>query len=1065
MIKVIGLIVILLGFSCSTQSQQQTQLDEVEENSEQGNADDTSSDSEGNSNNSSNNNEYDENSTNSNDSEGNSAADESSEETGDSSEDYAGGDEGNYGESENAATSNQLDEYEANTSDDEDYESNIANNQGSSQLFNAEGGGDNGESINSVNEANENIADQNIAEDESYDELNQSSDGTDTENYDGASEDLEEAYDVLPVYDQLVWVGHHIDYKNRRVKIKILTKGNPTFEIFQELNRSEQPELVVRFFETNLRNKIKWDINASEFHSPVAYIRPRLDEYNGVVDVVLTVRDNVKPQFLSENSNITLTFPIPKRYNGEAIVSDAESATEDVNAINLTGVNLTPDFEDNSELPNSLSYLAESDQTADEEGVDTSNVSNGVDIDEVMTPESSYDSEGLPANFNEGSEDDGYEEIENGSEDNLLNYLEPVRQYYFLTVAQENVYEPNSSDSGEQATLANQDDGFSNLNTGSQEENLNSASEAYETNLASEQTTDSAQDVQPGLNEAQSYGGNVLSIEFVDSELGLVLQTLHEETGINFIIPSDLRKTKVTVNFKNVPWDEALKAILEAYQLGMVKVGETIVRIDEIKNLADYITELQKIKNIEIQREPTKVLVMRLNSSLAKNVTAGLTGILANDKILDQRINISSDERTNSIVVEAPERILAKIKNIVKRLDIETPQVEIASRIVSVSKNNTSSFGVAWTGAFNYDPGRGLSFGALNFPNSIASNFSVDPGVSTASSAGATRLKFGSINNFLDLDLFLKMEEQRGSVNVLQSNKVIVLDGQKANVLQGSTQYFRLLAPAGAGATAVPQLTEVQFNLELDVTPRISADGNVQMNLKVTSDSPSDTSGDQAANKNTKSVTTNMMRRSGETGVIGGIYDTIKQTSEVGIPFFSDLPIIGVLFKSTTTRIAQQEFLVMVTPKVLERSNFDGSYNESSSSGDAYESTSENVYDANDNTNAGGYEEAEENFQGESEEEFANTSDPSNNNYEGENTAENQSEEGLNESSQEETETEQGSYDQQENSDQEEISQDEESEGDAGELENADSQNDTQESSDDGEDNNESEDDEYEGEE
>ena len=93
MIKVIGLIVILLGFSCSTQSQQQTQLDEVEENSEQGNADDTSSDSEGNSNNSSNNNEYDENSTNSNDSEGNSAADESSEETGDSSEDYAGGDE------------------------------------------------------------------------------------------------------------------------------------------------------------------------------------------------------------------------------------------------------------------------------------------------------------------------------------------------------------------------------------------------------------------------------------------------------------------------------------------------------------------------------------------------------------------------------------------------------------------------------------------------------------------------------------------------------------------------------------------------------------------------------------------------------------------------------------------------------------------------------------------------------------------------------------------------------------------------------------------------------------
>ena len=183
---------------------------------------------------------------------------------------------------------------------------------------------------------------------------------------------------------------------------------------------------------------------------------------------------------------------------------------------------------------------------------------------------------------------------------------------------------------------------------------------------------------------------------------------------------------------------------------------------------------------------------MRLNSSKAVDVATNITKILANDITLDTRIKISPDERTNAIVMEAPERILAKVKNIIKRLDIETPQVEIASRIVSVSKNNSNNFGVAWTGAFNFDPGRGLSFGSLNFPNSIASSFSVDPGISNLASSGATRLKFGSINNFLDLDLFLKMEEKKGYANVLQSNKVIVLDGQKANVLQGSTQYFEV---------------------------------------------------------------------------------------------------------------------------------------------------------------------------------------------------------------------------------------------------------------------------------
>ncbi len=161
------------------------------------------------------------------------------------------------------------------------------------------------------------------------------------------------------------------------------------------------------------------------------------------------------------------------------------------------------------------------------------------------------------------------------------------------------------------------------------------------------------------------------------------------------------------------------------------------------------------------------------------------------------------------------------------------------------------------------------------------------------------------------------------------------------------------------------------------------------MQLKVISDSPADTAGDMAADKNTKSVTTNMMRRSGETGVIGGIYDTVKQTTELGIPFFSDLPIIGLLFKSTTTKISQQEFLVMVTPKVLERSNFDSATNDMDSSSEAYESTKENVYD-NTANESNSYQEAEENFEDGGANEFANTSDPEGDNYESENTANDQ---------------------------------------------------------------------------
>ena len=873
MIQFLNIVFLVLLFSCSTDSEQGVQGNELSNEA-------YSQNQQGNSQNA----PYDSNSAEEEDDEEYGGNETAESESGNNSEDEVANqyeEQGNSEESneyEQAANETDENSYDSNETDSEtNYEQNSADNvydsSNSENLNSAEEAFESNEVLDTDNSQNEmrnaeqltnnnyssdtslvdnyNTSTQSAAEVEettmaqetadsvlvaepTTEQVAENTEQANSEEF--AEEEFTEGedYTLDPILDELVWIGHKIDYKNRKVQIKILTKGEPVFEVFQEQNRSEQPELVIRFFETDLRRKIKWDINASEFHSPVAYIRPRVDNYNAVVDVVITVRDEVKPLFLSEKSNITLTFDIPKRYDGEAGKSTGEKATEEGSAVTLSGINLTPQFEENSELPPSLAYLAEG-NSADTEGEQVSEpVNEGVGIDEVMSPEGSFDSEGLPANFNEESEE---------SDENLLMQLESIEDIYILSVAQDAIYDDEASEEFPADNTTG--DGFSNIANDSYG-NLDSGSEAYETADAPEQVGD----LDPGVASAQQYDGNVLSIEFVDSKLGLVLQTLQEETGNNFIIPDELRRTNITVSFKNVPWDEALKAILEAYQLGMVRVGESIVRIDKIENLSAYITELDKIKEMEIKREPTKILVMRLNSSKASVIQPKLSAILAKDIKLDDRIISSFDDRTNSVIVEAPERILAKIKNILQRLDLETPQVEIASRIVSIQKNDNNTFGVAWTGAFNYDPGRGLSFGALNFPNSLASSFSVDPGVSNLQTAGATRLKFGSINNFLDLDMFLKMEERRGTANVLQSNKIIVLDGEKAKILQGSTQYFRV--PAPVGGTTVQQMSAVEFNLELEVTPRISADGNVQMELAITSDSPADTTGDQAANKNSK---------------------------------------------------------------------------------------------------------------------------------------------------------------------------------------------------------------------
>jgi type IV pilus assembly protein PilQ len=417
-------------------------------------------------------------------------------------------------------------------------------------------------------------------------------------------------------------------------------------------------------------------------------------------------------------------------------------------------------------------------------------------------------------------------------------------------------------------------------------------------------------------------------MEFYDAPLSLVLKSFSEETGNNFVYSSQIGGTPITVHFKGVPWDEALKGILETYSLGMVRIGESVVRIDQVTRLTQYMQDLEQAKLFELRRIPTKVLVFRLNNAVAKDVAERLTALLARDIEVDQRTKVQADDRTNAIVMEASVQILNKAKAIIERLDLETPQVEIASRIVEVQKTMNNFFGVAWGNSFNFDPGRALGFGALNFPNSVGSSFAVDPGVAAANAAGVGRFRFGSLNKFVDLDLLLKMEEKKGTTNVLQSNRVLVLDGQKASILAGNSRFFRPAAGAatipgqipaggGAGGGEAAGLSEVKFNLQLEVKPQITALGSVIMDLLIKSDTPGDSTGEALATKNTRELVTQMVRESGDTGVIGGIYDTSRTSTVSGVPFLSDLPILGALFRSTQTVENQTELLIMVTPTIV----------------------------------------------------------------------------------------------------------------------------------------------------
>ncbi|RYZ73904.1 MAG: hypothetical protein EOP09_01225 [Proteobacteria bacterium] len=789
--------------------------------------------------------------------------------------------------------------------------------------------------------------------------------------------------DVESTPSTLHWVGYRINETMKKLNLEIVTIGRPEYEIFETTNRSNQSELILRFYHTQLRKKIKWDVNSSEFRSPVAYIRMKNREAEGVVDLVITHRDKVSPGFYEKAGNFILSYDIPQRYFNEldlakgkvkdravslkidqsAPLAKPKTVASKLPVVGvpryMTAIREEPKFRpirsfiSPKRIRNAKDGFPESFDKTPILGRRTGEIISrstlfGVAQDNL---ENNFENESAEGNANING--NGSNNLNNNSGNAATNNFNNTSVGSNLNSGNASSNSNNATNNGSNLENALEEDvsegGFNDEASPDAFSNLEDKSAAPSSlsnegltpaaNSASAPASNALPSVTPGEDvepeeaggKAAKYTGKPIFMEFYDSPLSLVLKGFSEETGNNFVYSSEIGETPITIQFKGVPWDEALKAILETYTLGMVRIGENVVRIDRIQNLTSYMQALEQAKQFETRRLPTKVLVFRLNNGVAKDVADRVKELLSRDTEIDNRIKLSEDERTNSVVIEAPVNVLAKAKAIIERLDLDTPQVEIMSRIVEVRKDDNEFTGVAWGNNVNFDPGRALGFGTLNFPNSAKSNFSVDPGVGSINTAGAGTIRLGSLNKFLDLDLFLKLEEKKGKTNVLQSNRVLVLDGRKATVTAGSSQFFRpaaggnVINPApGAGGGRGGEgngLSEITFNLSLEVTPQVTALGNVIMNLDIQSDTPGATTGEQLASKGTRRLTTQMVRQSGDTGVIGGIYDTKRSNSTVGVPFLSDLPIIGALFRSTTTSETQTELLMMVTPTIMNGSN------------------------------------------------------------------------------------------------------------------------------------------------
>lgn len=443
------------------------------------------------------------------------------------------------------------------------------------------------------------------------------------------------------------------------------------------------------------------------------------------------------------------------------------------------------------------------------------------------------------------------------------------------------------------------------------------------------------------LTQGPGYHGEKLSLNFQNIDVRSLLQVIADFTNFN-IVTTDSVQGNLTLRLKDVPWDQALDIILQAKNLGMKRIGNVlqIAPKDEMaaKEKADLeaqasIRDLEPLQTESFQLNYTKAAEIKaqLSSSGTGSGGGGTSG--SSGSLLSSRGSVIAEPRTNQLfITDIPSR-LEKIRQMIAKLDVPVRQVLIEARIVEATDNFGRSLGARLGGRLGSgargaaSPG-GYAFGsaydaispvsggsetaaasALNsaFVNLPADTSTIAPGVLAGNFA--VTLFNSAANKFLSLELSALEADGRG--RVVSSPRVVTADQTKAIIEQGTEIPYQ--QATSSGATAVTFRKAV---LSLEVTPQITPEGNIILDLTVNKDSPGQTV-EGGVSINTKRVQTQVLVENGGTVVIGGIYELSESDSVNKVPLLGDIPILGNLFKQTTKQSNKQELLVFITPKVV----------------------------------------------------------------------------------------------------------------------------------------------------
>ena len=426
------------------------------------------------------------------------------------------------------------------------------------------------------------------------------------------------------------------------------------------------------------------------------------------------------------------------------------------------------------------------------------------------------------------------------------------------------------------------------------------------------------------LNEFD-YVGDRISLNFQSIEVRAVLQLIADFTELN-LVASDSVTGSITLRLQNVPWDQALDLVLKTRGLDSRQIGNVLM-VAPAQEIAER--ERQEIEANKQLAElaPLQSEFIRIRYAKAIDVV-GLfeAGSEEGGSLISERGSVVVDERTNSIVVTDTAAKLAEIRDLIEKVDIPIRQVMIEARIVIASSNIDEQLGIRWGGGYLNVSGdkftsiAGDTASATNLNSQLIGGGQVDMPSAPFVDLGVAEATSGFAVGFTSTDLFLTAElsalEASGEGEVVSQPKVITGDKQKASIKSGTEIPYQEGAASGATTTAFKEAV-----LKLDVTPNITPDDRILLDLVVNQDSVGDLvpsgNGGLIPTIDTTELMTQVLVGNGETVVLGGVFKNEELVKVEKVPLLGDIPYLGNLFKSTANSQQKTETLIFITPRIL----------------------------------------------------------------------------------------------------------------------------------------------------